>query len=70
MQSIAHRGSPQQLESDSSLAALAPHIVETLHAEGVFTLSDWRQLGRKRKAIFGIVPSVCRMLDAAAREAT
>jgi hypothetical protein len=63
---IAPPSGPQQPENQ--LAALPPHILQTLHAEGIFSLSDWRRLGRKRFAIFGITARLAAQLDAAARE--
>ncbi len=42
---------------------LPARITARLAAEGVRSLVDWRALGRKRLAIFGITPSVIKQLD-------
>lgn len=47
---------------------LPAHVVSLLEREGVRDLADWRRLGKRRHEIFGIVPSVVRILDVAARE--
>lgn len=54
-----------------SIAAtgLPAHVVELLGREGVHSLEDWRRLGRKRLAIFGIPTRLARQLDEAARRA-
>lgn len=62
-----HRGTAQQ--PDDTLAALPPHIVEQLHLEGVYSLADWRRLGRRRLRIFGITRRTVEELDTAARKA-
>lgn len=49
---------------------LAPHTRAALDDAGVRTLSDWRRLGAKRKAIFGVTPSTVGLLDEFSREAT
>lgn len=59
-----HRSTAQQ--PDDSLAALQPHIVERLHAEGIDSLAAWRHLGRRRLAIFGITRAMVQEIDAAA----
>lgn len=62
-----HRGTAQQPDGD--LAALPPHTLERLHAEGVYSVADWRRLSRKRRgAIFGVTKATVALLDAAARE--
>jgi len=46
-------------------------IRDRLAGEGIFTAEAWRALSaRRRRAIFGITPSIARRLDAAARDAT
>lgn len=66
MQILAHRGTPHQPENQA-LAALPPHILQTLHNEGVYSISDWRKLGRRRHQLFGITKAMVRRIDAAAR---
>lgn len=51
-----------------ALPNLPLHVLHLLHEEGVHDLHDWRQLGRKRKTIFGITTKTIALLDAAARE--
>lgn len=46
---------------------LAPHIAERLAAEGVHSLKDWRALGRRRLAIWGVTRRIVAELDALAR---
>jgi len=48
---------------------LPAHVLEALAEEHVYTLTDWRRLGKRRWSIFGVTPKVVELLDAAAREA-
>jgi hypothetical protein len=50
------------------LAALPPHLIERLAAEGVHSLTDWRALGRRRHQVWGITRRMAAELDALARE--
>ena len=43
-------------------------VIARLEREGVRDLHDWRRLGRKRHAIFGITSRMVREIDAAARK--
>jgi hypothetical protein len=48
---------------------LEPHIAQRVRAEAIETCEGWRALGRRRKLIFGIVPSACARIDNAVRAA-
>ena len=64
MVSIAPRPGKENLNSWN---ALPGEILQRLAQEGVQHPADWRALSRaKRKAIFGIVPSMVAAIDAAA----
>lgn len=73
MRNLHHSRAAREREQRSAVsvfpAGLPAHILELLHAEGVHDLHDWRRLGKRRLRIFGIVPSVVRILDTAVREA-
>jgi len=67
-----HIMNPQRLQPQPSapdLSALPPALIERLAGEGVFTLGDWRALGRRRRQIFGVTAAMCRELDRLARGA-
>jgi hypothetical protein len=57
----------QENNSAGFAAALSPVLVSRLAAEAVFTASDWRRLGRKRRTIFGITRAMVTQLDALAQ---
>jgi hypothetical protein len=44
-------------------ADLPPALVARLAADDITSLKQWRALGRKRKAIFGITAAHVRLLD-------
>lgn len=44
-------------------------IIERLADAGVYSLDDWRHLGRRRREIFGVTPRWIEQLDALARRA-
>lgn len=46
---------------------LPEHLNSRLAAEGVYSLEDWRALGRRRLRLFGIPPRLAAELDALAR---
>jgi len=48
---------------------LPAHTLERLHAEGIFTLADWRALGGRRYELWGITRAMVREIDALARGA-
>lgn len=43
-------------------------VIQRLAAIGVHSLADWKQLGRRRREIFGVTPRWIAELDALARE--
>jgi hypothetical protein len=69
--STACTGSGKSGERTLTQLDLPAHVLHLLHEEGVRSLSDWRQLRRKRRySIFGLTTAAAKKLDAAAREAT
>lgn len=63
-------GSGEHSNASITRLALPAHVLEALYAEGIFSLSDWSRLPRKRRhGIFGITSITAKKLDAAAREA-
>lgn len=57
------------IAGDVSSIGLPPHILQLLEHEGVRTLAEWRELGRRRFAIFGVTHKTIELLDAAAKKA-
>ncbi|MFZ1905216.1 MAG: hypothetical protein WAU56_07475 [Steroidobacteraceae bacterium] len=57
----------RQQQPCPDLAQLPPAIADRLAAEGVYTLADWRALGRKRLQLFGITRAMAAQLDELAR---
>jgi hypothetical protein len=55
--------------NSTSWADLSHTIRVRLEREGIVTLADWRQLGRRRRQIFGITREHVRQIDAIARGA-
>jgi len=55
-------------ENSAGWNALPGEILQRLAQEGVQHPADWRRLSRaKRKAIFGVIPSMVAAIDAASR---
>ena len=54
---------------DEAIGELPEALRERLAAEGVFTLTDWVALGRRRRELFGITSAIVKKLDALARAA-
>lgn len=53
--------------NDEAIGALPEPLRERLAGEGVFTLQDWKALGRRRHQLFGITSATVKQLDALAR---
>jgi hypothetical protein len=65
---VTHQRQTPQLPP-TDLATLPEKLRTRLRAEGVTSLSQWRGLGRKRLAIFGITTLMARQLDELAKGA-
>jgi hypothetical protein len=57
---------PQQAPTD--FAQLPPTITERLAEHEVHSLSDWRRLGAKRFALWGVTRRMAATIDALARQ--